>query len=140
MDSSPPRLCIPKGPVRLSLLRENHYCVTGGHPGRDVDKTFWNLSKHFYWPGMRKSVKDFVRTCDTCQRYNCKSTRAKSGLLQPLSTPSVPWENISMDFVMGLPRPERQNDAILTFVDRLSMLSLFPPSRPLTQREQLAST
>ena len=70
VDSSPPRLCIPKGPVHLSLLRENHDCVTAGHPGRD--KTFWNLSKHFYWPGMRKSVTDFVRTCDTCQRY--KST------------------------------------------------------------------
>ena len=134
VDSNPPRLCIPKGPVRLSLLRENHDCVTAGHPGRD--KTFWNLSKHFYWPGMRKSVKDFVRTCDTCQRY--KSTRAKSGLLQPLSTPSVPWESISMDFVMGLPSTERQNDAILTFVDRLTKYVIIIPTKSTIDAEGTA--
>ena len=134
VDSSPPRLCIPKGPVRLSLLRENHDCVTAGHPGRE--KTFWNLSKHFYWPGMRKSVKDFVRTCDTCQRY--KSTRTKSGLLQPLSTPSVPWESISMDFVMGLPRTERQNDAILTFVDRLTKYVIIIPTKSTIEAEGTA--
>ena len=59
VDSTPARLCIPQGPVRLKLLQENHDCINAGHPGRD--RTFWNLSKHFYWPGMGKSVKEFVR-------------------------------------------------------------------------------
>ena len=116
IDSSPARLCIPKGPIRLKLLQENHDCISAGHPGRD--RTFWNLSKHFYWPGMGSSVKDFVRTCDSCQRHKCARTR--SGLLQPLPIPKTPWESISMDLIMGLPRTERECDAVFTFVDRLT--------------------
>ena len=116
VDSTPARLCIPRGPVRLKLLQENHDCITAGHPGRD--RTFWNLSKHFYWSGMGKSVKEFVRTCGTCQRH--KSARTRVGLLQPLPVPERPWETISMDFIMGLPRTARNHDAVFAFVDRMT--------------------
>ena len=116
VDSTPARLCIPRGPVRLKLLQENHDCITARHPGRD--RTFWNLSKHFYWPGLGKSVKEFVRTCDTCQRH--KSARTRVGLLQPLPVPERPWETISMDFIMGLPRTARHHDAVFTFVDKMT--------------------
>ena len=80
IDSSPARLCIPKGPIRLKILQENHDCISAGHPGRD--RTLWNLSRHFYWPGMGRSVKDFVKTCDSCQRNKC--ARVRTGLLQPM--------------------------------------------------------
>ena len=116
VDSTPARLCIPRGPVRLKLLQENHDCITAGHPGRD--RTFWNLYKHFYWPGLGKWVKEFVRTCDTCQRH--KSARTRVGLLQPLHVPERPWETISMDFIMGLPRTARHHDAVFTFVDEMT--------------------
>ena len=116
VDSTPARLCISRGPVRLKLLQENHDCITARHPGRD--RTFWNLSKHFYWPGLGKSVKEFVRTCDTCQRH--KSARTRVGLLQPLPVPERPWETISMDFIMGLPRTARHHDAVFTFVDKMT--------------------
>ena len=56
VDSTPARLCIPRGPVRLKLLQENHDCITAGHPGRD--RTFSKFSKLFYWPGMGRSVKE----------------------------------------------------------------------------------
>ena len=108
IDSSPARLCIAKGSIRLKILRENHDCISPGHQGRD--RTFWNLSRHFYWPGMGRSVKDFVQTCDSSQRNKCAGIR--TGLLQPISIPVKPWESISMDFVMGLPKTERQHDAI----------------------------
>ena len=116
VTSDPARLCIPKGEIRLKLLQENHDCVAAGHPGRD--RTLWNLAKHFYWPRMGTSVKDFVRSCETCQRS--KSSRTKQGLLQPLPIPDHPWENLSMDFIMGLPKTAQGNNAVLTFVDRLT--------------------
>ena len=53
------RLCIPQGPLRLKLLQENHDCLMAGHPGQD--RTYWNLSRHFYWPRMGRNVKAFVR-------------------------------------------------------------------------------
>lgn len=116
IESSPARLCVPKGPIRLQLLQENHDCPFSGHQGRD--RTFWNLSRHFFWPGMGRSVKEFVKSCESCQRN--KSARLKVGLLQPLPVPARPWENLSMDFVMGLPRTDQNHDAIFTFVDRLT--------------------
>ena len=96
------RLCIPRGPLRLKLLQENHDCLMAGHPGRD--RTYWNLSRHFYWPRMGREVKAFVRFCESCQRN--KSGKIKVGLLQPLPIPDRPWAHISMDFIVGLPQTD----------------------------------
>ena len=69
---------------------------------------------------MGKTMKEFVRSCDSCQRS--KWSRAKVGLsLQPLPVPKEPWEDITMDFIMGLPQTDRHHDAnIIVFVDRLT--------------------
>ena len=123
IESSPVRLCVPRGQVQLRLMQENHDCPFSGDPGRN--RTLWNLSKHFYWPHIGRSVKDFVKSCESCQRS--KSSRNKVGLLQPLPVPDQPWHNISMDFIMGLPLTPRKNDAVFTFVDRLTKyVHLFP--------------
>ena len=134
IDSSPACLCIPKGPIRLKILQENHDCISAGHPGRD--RTFWNLSRHFYWPGMGRSVKDFVKTCDSCQRNQC--ARMRTGLLQPIPIPVRPWESISMDFIMGLPKTERQRDAIFTFVDSLTKYVHVIPTKSTIDAEGAA--
>ena len=116
IDSFLVRLCVLQGPLRLLLLQQNLDCPFSGHPGRD--RTLWNLSKHFYRPHMGRSVKDFVKSCDSCQRN--KSSKNKVGLLQPLPVPDQPWHNISLDFIMGLPVTSMKNDAVFTSVDRLT--------------------
>ena len=102
-------LCIPRGPVQLQLLKDSHDCLFSGHPGL----TFSNLSQHFFWPRMSTDVKNFVRSCEFCQRN--KSERIKAGLLQPLPVPESPWSVISMDLIMGLPKTGCGYDAILHF-------------------------
>nr|GEW61914.1 putative nucleotidyltransferase, ribonuclease H [Tanacetum cinerariifolium] len=42
-----------------------------------------------------------------------------SGLLQQLDIPVWKWDEISMDFVTGLPQTQRRHDAIWVVVDRL---------------------
>ena len=118
LRSSPQnRLCIPKSSkLRLALLQEYHDCVTAGHPGRD--RTYFRLARYFYWPRMGLDVKAFVKSCDVCQRV--KGGQLKTGLLQNLPVPSQPWADISMDFIMGLPRTDTGHDAIYVFVDRLT--------------------
>ena len=134
VNSGAARLCIPRGPKRLKLLQESHDCFYSGHMGRD--RTFWRLSQYFYWPRLGKDVKDFVLSCEACQRN--KSGRTKTGLLQPLPVPERPWADISMDFIVGLPLTGNGNDAIFTFVDRLTKYAHLVPTKSTISAEGAA--
>jgi hypothetical protein len=103
------------------LLEEHHGTPTGGHSG--FLRTYRKLADTLYWVGMQKSVRDFVRTCDTCQRQKYAAT-TPGGLLQPLPVPNGVWEDLSLDFITGLPK-SRGYEAVLVVVDRLSKYSHF---------------
>jgi hypothetical protein len=81
-----------------------------------VKKTEDVLAAHFFWP----KIKRYVSQCTTCNKV--KSRLNPHGLYMPLPIPSVPWEDISMDFVLGLPRIKRGSDIFLV-VDRLSKMA-----------------
>ena len=49
------------------------------------------------------------------------------GKIQPLPIPIRKWDKITMDFVTGLPRTQRQHDAIWVIVDRLTKSAHFLP-------------
>ena len=118
------RLCVPRGPLRIRLLSLCHDSISAGHPGRD--RTYFRLRRDFFWPHMPRQVERYVRTCDTCQRT--KGDTGLSSPLQPLPLPKHPWEDLSMDFITGLPSTQQGNDAILTFVDRLTKYAHFVPT------------
>ncbi|KAJ9504892.1 hypothetical protein QJQ45_005451 [Haematococcus lacustris] len=83
--STPPRLYIPSSPLRAQLLHEAHDAHTAAHLGRA--KTLERLQRHFHWPQMHKTVQEYVRTCDKCQR-NKATNQLPPGLLQPLPIPA----------------------------------------------------
>jgi hypothetical protein len=103
--------------------------VIAGITCRWIDGTFWMgedlamLADHFYWPKMRRDVDRFVRRCITCHRS--KSKLKPHGLYTPLPTPTTPCEDISMDFVLGLPRTKRGHDSVFVVVDRFSKMGYF---------------
>ena len=72
----------------------------------------------FYWVGMKLDIQKFVTHCEVCQK-NKSSNLAPASLLQPLSIPTTIWDDISMDFIDGLPL-STSVDSILVVVDRLS--------------------
>ena len=117
------KLCIPECSVRILLLQEAH---AGGLMGHfDAKKTEQILADHFFWPKMRRDVERHVLRCESC--HKAKSRLNPHGLYTPLPIPSVPWEDISMDFVLGLPRTKQGRDSIFVVVDRFSKMAHFIP-------------
>ncbi|HMD14544.1 MAG TPA: hypothetical protein VKI62_07965, partial [Bacteroidota bacterium] len=97
-----------------------------GHLG--VEKTYERVAREFYWLKMLRSIKHYIRTCDSCQR-NKPSNEKPAGLLQPIELPSERWESVSMDFIVQLPQTRgKRYDAITVYVDRLTKRSHFSPS------------
>jgi hypothetical protein len=116
------KLCIPDCSVHPLLLQEAHAEGLMGHFG--AKKTEQVLADHFFWPKMRRNVERYVLHCVTCQKAK---SRLKPHGLYPLPIPSVPWEDISIDFVLGLPRTKRERDSIFVVVDRVSKMAHFIP-------------
>ena len=133
--TTPHRLCISEGPLRLTLIQESHDCLTAVHPARD--RTYSKHARYFYWPNMGKDVKEFVKSCDRCQR--CKGGRQQEGLLLSLPVPSHPWEDISMDMIVGLPSTKGGQNTIFMFVDRLTKMVHLVPTTSTWMPEELHS-
>jgi hypothetical protein len=112
------QLCIPEGSLRLKIIKERH---DKGHMGRD--KTLQLVAEQFYWPSMRREVDKLVKSCRVCQVSKGVATNA--GLYLPLSIPEQPWTNVSMDFVLCLPRTQKGNDFVFVVVDRFSKMVHF---------------
>lgn len=120
------RLCIPQGPIRTQVLHDHHDSPISGHQG--IERTHEALHRLFYWPRMNGMVRDYVKSCDSCQRIKA-SQQVPAGLLQPLPSPGRPWEQVSMDFIVQLPKTRGGNDAIVVFVDTFSKMVHFAPTK-----------
>jgi hypothetical protein len=75
---------------------------------------------------MKRDVTKYVALCDTCQRVKAEHQRP-AALLQPLKIPEWKWEEIGMDFIVGLPRTQARYDSIWIIVDRLTKVAHFIP-------------
>jgi len=88
---------------------------------------YQDLKPLFWWTKMKKEIAAFVARCDNC--YRVKAVHMKAGLLQPLSIPGWKWEEVSMDFISGLPTSVKGYDSIWVIVDHLTKVARFIPVR-----------
>ena len=86
---------------------------------------------------MQHDVKKFVEGCRVCQ--HAKARNHNIGLYQILPIPSRPWDSISMDFVLGLPRNQRGHDSIYVVVDRFSKMAHFIARKKTTDATNIAN-
>jgi hypothetical protein len=75
---------------------------------------------------MKREAARFVSECDTCRKVKVDYMK-HGGLLQPLSIPEWKWDDISMNFIVGLPMSTHEFDLIWVIIDRHSKFAHFIP-------------
>ncbi|WVZ63655.1 hypothetical protein U9M48_013269 [Paspalum notatum var. saurae] len=118
-------ICVPNvNSIRKLILGEAHDTVYSIHPGST--RMYYDLKERFWGYGMKRVVAEYVAICDTCQRVKAEHQRP-IGLLQPLKVPEWKWEEITMDFIVGLPCTQKGHNSIWVVVDRLTKVAHFIP-------------
>ncbi|CAL1380625.1 unnamed protein product [Linum trigynum] len=107
--------------LQREIMKECHDSKWAGHPG--IERTQALIEEAYYWPRMKDDVELYVKTCLVCQQDKMEQ-RSPAGLLEPLPTPQRPWESVSMDFIIGLPKVEGCG-SIMVVVDRFSKYGVF---------------
>jgi hypothetical protein len=131
------RLYVPDDlDLQTRILQECHDTPTGGHLGKD--KTIEQVKRRFYWPGMDQTIVAYVTSCDSCQR-NKPSQQSPMGPLMSLPIPEYPWQWVSLDLIINLPRSRSGNDAIVVFVCRLTKMVHYVATTSNVTAPQLAT-
>jgi hypothetical protein len=98
---------------------------------------YHDLKSRYWWYGMKRAIAEYVALCDNCQRVKAEHQRP-AGLLQPLKIPEWKWEEISMDFIVGLPTTQSGYNSIWVIVDRFLKVAHFIPVKTTYKGGKLA--
>ncbi|KAH0706582.1 hypothetical protein KY289_011658 [Solanum tuberosum] len=119
------RLCVSDvDGLREKILEKAHGSRYSIHPG--ATKMYRDLREIYWWNGMKRDIAGFVAKCPNCQQLKVEHMKP-GGLLQDMNIPTLKWEEVNMDFVVGLPRTRRQHDSIWVIVDRMTKSAHFLP-------------
>ena len=126
------RICVPnEADLKQKILSEAHESSYSIHPGGG--KMYEDLRHIFWWDGMKKDIAYFVACCDICNKVK-EELQKPTGLLQPLPVSQWKWDDVCMDFITGLPKTQRGQDAIWVIVDTLTKLLTSSRSAPDTEQ------
>ena len=99
-----------------------HDPETAGHPGEIA--TYNAVRQHYWWPGLRTFVKNYIQGCGVCQQFKIDRTPSKPAYFPTEeafsteeATSTLPFANCSMDLITDLP-PAEGYDLILVMVDQ----------------------
>nr|GEW87952.1 putative reverse transcriptase domain-containing protein [Tanacetum cinerariifolium] len=121
--------------LRDLVMHESHKSKYSIHPGSI--KLYQDLRKLYWWPNMKADIATYVSKCLTCAKVKAEHLKPSSLLQQPKDL-KWKWENVTMDFVTGLPRTPSGYDLIWVIVDRLTKSAHFLPKKKTDSIEKLA--
>jgi hypothetical protein len=110
--------------LRRRIIEQHHDTRIAGHAGRF--KTLELVAHNYWWPQMSRYIGIYVKTCDLCNRTKLQHRRP-FGELHPSETPAAPWDTISVDFIVELPKSHGY-DTIMNVVDSVTKCAHFIPS------------
>jgi hypothetical protein len=112
------RIVVPRREaLKKKILDEAHTSRCFIHPGST--KMYHDLRQQFWWTRMKREPASYTSECDTYQKVKAHYMKP-GGLLQLLSVAEWKWDDISMDFIMGLPKTACKFNSIWVFLDQLS--------------------
>nr|GFA20377.1 reverse transcriptase domain-containing protein [Tanacetum cinerariifolium] len=98
---------------------------------------YQDMMKLYWWPNMKADIATFVSKCLICAKVKAEHQKPSGLLVQP-KIPEWKWDNITMDFVIKLPKSSQGYDTILVIVDRLTKSVIFTPIRETDPMDKLA--
>jgi len=128
-ESSRWKMCVPAA-RRAEVMVENHDSPTAGHLG--VKKTLSRVSENYFWPGWRRFVKNYVRSCHSCQQF--KVAQQKPAGIMYFRNPRGPWHTVSADLMGPFPRSKSGHTFLLVFLDTFSKWVEMRPIRSATAK------
>jgi hypothetical protein len=132
-------ILVPRAMI-TEIIKEHHDPPMQGHQG--IDRTMEKIQRQYYFPQMRRLITDYIGQCNSCNR-NKPINHRPYGKMQLPETPQTPWENITVDFIQGLPESKdpitglRYTEAIV-IVDRLTKYVIIRPTPKNLTAEQCA--
>lgn len=119
------QIVIPKS-YRTEILSIAHETPLAGHLG--INKTHLKILNHFYWPGIRRDVAEFCKSCHTCQIVGKPNQIIPKAPLQPVPAFEEPFSRVLIDCVGPLPKTRSGNQYMLTI---MCTATRFPEAIPL---------
>ena len=109
-----------------SYILEFAHDGPGGHLG--IYKTLYKISDKFYWPHLKDSVKEYIRTCHVCQVVGKPNQAIPKAPLQPIVIPEEPFSKIIIDCVGPLNKTKGGKQYLLTL---MCTTTRYPEAIPL---------
>ena len=104
------------------MIQRYHDDPAQDYPG--ISKTTELFSRNYYFPGIKKEIKRYINKYSDCQQ-NKHNIHAPYRYIQFAEIAEYPWQEITIDFIMKLPKSENHTtgisyDSILVVVDKLT--------------------
>ena len=128
----PDRLCVPRKLVR-KVLEYGH----DSHAHGGINRTYDRLRTSVYIPKMRKVVQAYIESCPSCQ-LSKPSRQLPYGQLHPVGKAEQPLEELSIDFVVGLPLTANGHNCFMAVTDKFSKFIRIIPGNETDSAETWA--
>ena len=121
--------------MMLNLIKEKHCGGLARHFG--IDKTLSLAKDKYQWLQIYKDVQKFFKNYGDCQV--AKGVSQNTRLYTHIFVPKKPQIEISMDFVLRLPKTSKGYDSIFVVVDRFSKMTHFIPCKKILDVVDIAN-